>query len=274
MKLYKLDDIPPRAGEQVFKTSPVGKLIWLAVFSAVAIASLVEAVRGGIHADRWNVPSAFLYFIALLFGLITWYAYSVLRASLKPTNWLFRCDSNGVLINFRSYLNWRLPAGDVHAVGFDYSEIASARIIKHNNSPQTAHRTYLALGLAHPDTAALETQLQAERDLAPDGIVITCDYPVSVLPDGTIEIWWDRGVSPSVAKAIQYLGQHVQIAAAESRIIDLVHRRNQTPEQEKGKIVELLKNGDRMGAIELTRQVYSYNLTQAQDYVDKLQPGN
>jgi hypothetical protein len=56
MKFYKLDDIPPRSNDQVFKASPTGKCIALVVFSAVGIASLWTAIHGGIELNRQHTP--------------------------------------------------------------------------------------------------------------------------------------------------------------------------------------------------------------------------
>ena len=200
MKFYKMEDIVPRSDDVVFKTSPTGKCIWLAVFSALGIASLIEGIHGGVHEGRTNLPAALFYILAVILGLCGWYCFTTFRASLKPTNWLLRCTDSGVIINYRSYLNWRFPAGDVQAVGLDYSEIAWARTMKekritpsmdNRGASQSQTLIYLDFCLANADTTALEANLQRERDLAPDGMVTTCDYPVSVLPGGMIELRWN-----------------------------------------------------------------------------------
>jgi len=221
--------------------------------------------------------------VTALCGLAAWYCFSVFRASLKPTNWLLRCSSTGVLIKYRTYLNWRFPTDDVQVVALDYSEIAWARTVKEKRitpsmdshaSSQVQFLTYLDFGLTNPDTSALEANLQRERSLSPDGMVTTRDYPVSVSPGGIIELRWSGGISPSVTKAIQYLGQHVKIAAVEKRSTDLVHHRDLTPEQERGKIIELAQSGDEIGAVKLAQQVYGYSLTEAHDFVEKLMGEN
>jgi len=279
MKFYKLEDVVPSSDERVFKASPVGRCVYLIVFSALALASLLTAIHGGFHHDRTQIPSTFFYMIAVVLALCAWYAFSVFRASLKPTNWLLRCSSSGVIIKYRSYLNWRFPTDDVQAVGLDYSEIAWARTVKEKRftpsmdskgGTEVHFLTYLDLGLKNPDTSALEANLQRERSLSPDGMVTTRDYPVSVSTGGIIELRWTGGISPSDAEAIKYLSQHVQINTAEKRTTDLVHHRNLTPEQERGKIIELAQSGDRIGAVQLTREIYGYSLTEANDFVDKL----
>ena len=279
MKFYKLDDVVPSNDEQVFKASPVGKCIYLTVFSALSLASLLTAIHGGIHYDRTNIPSTLFYIIAVVLALCAWYAFSVFRASLKPANWLLRCNRSGVIIKYRSFLNWRFPTDDVQAVGLDYSEIAWARTVKEKRytpsmdskgGTEVHFLTYLDLGLKNPDTSALEANLQRERSLSPDGMVTTRDYPVSVSPGGIIELRWTGGISPSVGDAIKYLSQHIKIATAETRKTDLTYHRDLTPDQQRGKIIELAKSGDRIGAVKLTREFYGYSLAEADDFVDKL----
>jgi len=279
MKFYKLDDVPPRSDDMVFKASPIGKCVALVVFSALTIASLYYAFRGGIDLNRQHISPVLFYIATVTFGLFGWYAFAVFRASLKPTNWLLRCSTSGVLIKYRSFYNWRFPSDDVQVIGLDYSEIAWARTVKEKRlSPnmdgkggaQIQFLTYLDLGLTNTDNSALEANLQRERSLSPDGMVTTRDYPVSVSPGGIIELRWSGGISPSVGKAIQCLGQRVKITTAEKRTTDLVHHRDLTPEQERGKIVELAKSGDEIGAVKLAQQVYGYSLTEAHDFVEKL----
>jgi hypothetical protein len=281
MKFYKLDEIATRSDDQVFKTSPIGKGIALFIFSALALGCLGLAIRGGIAHDRVHVPSVFLYCSAAFLGLFVWIAYAAFRASLRPSNWLLRCNSTGIIIKYRSYLNWHLPADDPQAVGFDYAEIAWVRSVKekrltpdmqHNNTTQIAFLTYLDFCLStKTDLSALEAKLQAERSFSPEGFLISRDYPVGLSKDGMLELRWNGGISPSAKKAIDYLKQYVQVVAAESRTVDLVHRRNLPPEQERGKIIELLKSGDELGAVKLTREIYGYSLSEAHDFVEKLQ---
>ncbi len=149
----------------------------------------------------------------------------LVSASLQPTNWLLRCNNNGLIIHYRSFLNWRCPTESVQAVGFDYAEIAWARTVKErraspglgdNRGTQTQQLTFLDLCLINTDTSALEKYLQQEENLTPEGIMISRDYPVQVLPGGVVELRW-TGIKPSSRKAIQFLGRHIKIAGADSR---------------------------------------------------------
>jgi hypothetical protein len=126
------------------------------------------------------------------------------------------------------------------------------------------------LGLANPDTAQLEANLQVERNLRPNGRMVVMDFPVQVRPGGVVQICWKGGIRPSAKKALEVLGQRVKILDLEHRVTDLTYRRGANPDDEKAKILALAQSGDEMGAVKLAQQAYGYNLTQAHEFVAKV----
>jgi hypothetical protein len=269
MRFYKLDEIPVEQDEQVFKVSPVDKAIATVIFFGIAITSLVAAITKWI--PHGTSPIMF-YVVAAVFGLIALLPLGMFRASVRPSNWLFRCRREGIIIKYRAYENWRLPADTAQAVGFDYGEIASVKIVKEwrktpsmsdHDGSQISHLTYVELNLVNTDTSDLEAHLSAETNLRPDGIMVTLDYPVQVLPGGIVDIRWNGGVRPSVHKAVAILGQRVKILEKESRKVDLTYHRNAKPEDERATILKLAKSGDEMAAVKLAREAYGYSLTEA-----------
>jgi hypothetical protein len=234
------------------------------------------AVRN-IH-PRGMTPGG-LYFFAVVLGLAGIIPYKLFRASLKPDNWLLRITPACILVKYRAYENWRLPADDIQIVAFDYSEIASARLVKeHRTSPSGGTRggteisflTYIDLGLVNPNTTELETNLQAERKKRKDGVMIFLDYHVQVLSKGIVEIMWNGGISPSEKKALSILGQYIQILEPEHRKTNLTYNRNLSPAEAGERIVALAKSGDQIAATKLAQRVYGYTLSEASDFVDKL----
>ena len=109
------------------KVSPTASFVWLILFSGIAGALLLLGIRGGKIYGLNLPPVFFTYLGAATFGLFGWFALGQFRACVKPTNWLLRCHGSGVIIKYRSFQNWRFPAENIQAVGFDYSEIAWAR---------------------------------------------------------------------------------------------------------------------------------------------------
>jgi hypothetical protein len=288
MKFYRLSEIPIWSDDQVFKVSPTGPFIWLTAFSVVAIVLLALGIDGGRRIPAARPLPVFLDYIgAMAFGFFGWMVSCQLRTCLKPTNWLLRCHGSGIIIKYRSYWNWRFPAQDIQAVGFDYSEIAWVRKMEEKHIvqglDQTRERqklTCLDFCLHHPDTAALQTHLQAEQRAKFQGKWTTSavlDYPVEVLPEGIIRLRWRKSgqcaLSPSLARALQYPGHHVTIASPDSMKVDLTHQPGRPPREEDAKILKLAQSGDRIAAIELARLTYGSTLTEAVALVEKLQSG-
>jgi hypothetical protein len=288
MKFYRLGEIPIRSDDQVFKASPTGALIGFIVYSGIGIALLLLGISGA-KIYGLNLPSGlFFYGGAAIFGLLGWAAWGQFRARVKPTNWLLRCNSSGVIIKYRSFENWRFPAEDVQAVGFDYSEIAEIRMVREqrtapglggNRNKQIQDLTCLDFCLANADTSALEAHLQAEQKAEPPGRFKTIfrDYPVEVLPGGIVQLRWSISggykINPSPRKAIEYLSRHVKTAVADSTKVDLTYQSNLSPEEGDAKILKLAKSGDKTGAVKLTRQIYGSTLSEAVAFVEKLQSG-
>ena len=278
MRFYKLDEVPISRDDVVFKESPVLTAVWAVIFFGIAGGALYLGITKW-HPSSGSMSPGAPYFIAGVFALIGLFPLGMFRASLKPTNWLLRYQLSGLVLKYRGFENWKLPADKLQAVGFEYGEIAWAKLVKEHRKTlstdgkggtETMFLTYIDLGLAKPDTAELEANLQAERNLRPDGRMVVLDYPVRVLPGGIVGIRWGSGIRPSARKALAVLGQRVKILETEHRQIDLTYRRGANPEEEKAKILALAKSGNEMAAAKLAQLVYGYDLTQATNFVDKL----
>jgi hypothetical protein len=279
MRFYKLDEVPISRDDVVFKESPLRSAIAAVLFLAVAVATLGCAIAKWPH----GAPVAFLYVFGAFFALFALGAVFNFRATLKPTNWLLRCQIGAVFIHYRAYENWRLPGDTPQVVGLEYGEIAWARLVKEQRkSPSTDGKggtqfqwfTYIDFGMTNPKLAELEANLQAERGLRPNtGMkVVTLDYPVQVLPGGIVEIRWNAGMRPSAKKALAVIGQRVKILETEHRKTDLTHHAGANPEEEKAKIIALARSGDHFAAVKLAQQAYGYNLNQAHEFVNGLVP--
>jgi hypothetical protein len=276
MRFYKLDQVTVSRDDQVFKASPTFQTIGLLITSGICLTLLVFAIRGGI---RHGPPTFFYCVFAGMIGMFVLYGYGSLRASRKPTNWLLRCQGGGLLIHYRSFRNWRFPADTPQVVGWGYPEIAWVRVAKERrivpsmsaqgNSSETRFVTYVELGLVNPDTTELEKYLSADRNLSTGVGTVVEEYPMQVLPGGIVQMSWG-GMHPSAHQAVECLGRHVKIAETDHRVVDLVHHSNRPPEEERQKILQLVRSGDVLSAVTMARQVYGYTLTEAHEFVEKL----
>lgn len=277
MKFYTLKEAPTARDDVVFKASPFAALVGVFVFLVFAVALFVLGIRGGIHGPRVHFPAPLAYWIGGLCALIALFCLASFRARLKRSNWLLRCNQSGILVKYRYYGNWRMPADDVQVVGLDYAEIAWARKTNDERTTfglsgekQTHWLSFLDLCLVKPDTSELQARLDAERHR--EWSVRVLLYPVEVLPDGIVRVSWKGcGGGRNPDAALRYLGRFVRIADPVSGRTDLTTPSiTLTAEEQDARIKKLLQSGDRMGAIKLTREVYDCSLSDAVAYVEKL----
>ena len=121
MRQLRLQDVEIGRNDRVFRHARVRALIvWLAGFAG-ATAFLLHA-----YTAKWP-PGYFFGPFLLLFLLLT---LKMVTARFHPSNWLVRMNETGIYVQYRSYLNYQLPADDPSVVFFFFGEIASARLIK------------------------------------------------------------------------------------------------------------------------------------------------
>ena len=114
MRLLSLQDVEIGRNDRVYRHARVRALIvWLAGFAATT-ALFVHAYMG-----KWPPGYLFGSFL-LLFLLVT---LRMLTARFHPSNWLVRMNETGIYVQYRSYLNYELPAHDPSVVFFSLGEI-------------------------------------------------------------------------------------------------------------------------------------------------------
>src|SRR5579859_3054926 len=166
MRLLRLDEVEVGATDRVFRHARLPALVlWLAAFCGTA-AMLLNAFAGNWKPGYVFGPVALL-FLLLFLRFVT--------ARFHPTNWLVRANETGLFAQYRSYLNYQLPADEPSVVFIAYGEIASARLVRervqtpdpsHYGATQTQFLRYIELELSG-DTAPLANALQVERSQKP-----------------------------------------------------------------------------------------------------------
>ena len=102
MKFQTLDEVPVARDDQVFKSSPVTKALGTLLLLGISIACITAQVRGYSPRDLTHGAWIFFAILAALFALIP---FSLFRASLRPTNWLLRCNTRGLFLKYQSHGN-------------------------------------------------------------------------------------------------------------------------------------------------------------------------
>ena len=279
MRLLRLQDVEIGPNDCVFRHSRLRALIvWLAGFAA-ATALFLHAYTG-----KWPPGYLFGSFL-LLFLLLT---LRMVTARFHPSNWLVRMSATGMYVQYRSYLNYQLPADDPAVVFLFFGEIASARLIKERvetpdttkpGATQTHYLRYVELELSG-DPAPLADALQAELgEQAPlekhwygTSSTLYRDYPVAmsapISAPMSVRIHWD--VVPSAQKFLAALRPYTVIADPVSLKQDFTQLKSLSREEQQKQLRELVARGQTVTAIYAASNLYGCSLGEAKQMVDSL----
>lgn len=195
-----------------------------------------------------------------------------------------RLTDHGLFIKFRSYLNFHFPDQDLSVVFISHSEIRSARFIlqKHEvpnrddgGRPTTTARTqkWVELELAS-ESKKLADALTGERAHALDGKNlgrISSRYhhlPVRLAAPDRLQIEW--GVVPNARNFLDTLTRHTLVRPSAPNSKDFVNLEELSRDKQETRLLELAESGDKIAAITVARRLYSYDLTQAKEFIEGL----
>jgi hypothetical protein len=275
MRLLRLHDVEIGPNDCVFRHSRLRALIvWLAGFAA-ATALFLHAYTG-----KWPPGYLFGSFL-LLFLLLT---LRMVTARFHPSNWLVRMSATGMYVQYRSYLNYQLPADDPAVVFLFFGEIASARLVKERvetpdttkpGATQTQYLRYVELELSG-DPAPLADALRAELgEQAPSekhwygtSSTLYRDYPVTMSAAATVRIHWD--VVPGAQEFLEALRPYTVIADPVSLKQDFTQLKSLSREEQQKQLRELVARGQTVTAIYAASNLYGCSLGEAKQMVDSL----
>src|ERR1700722_9840620 len=273
MRLLRLQDVEIAPRDRVFRHSRMRALIdWLAGFAATA------ALFFNAYTRKWPPGYLFGSFL-LLFVLLT---LRMVTARFHPSNWLVRMNETGIYVQYRSYLNYQLPADDPSVVFFSPGEIASARLVKERvetpdpakpGATQTQYLRYIEIELSG-DTALLADALNAERgEQAPlekrwygTSSTLYRDYPVTMTAPMFLRIRWD--VVPGAHKFLDALRPYMVIADPVSLTQDFTHLKSLNREDQQKQLRELAARGQTITAIYAASKLYGCSLGEAKKLVE------
>lgn len=276
MRLLRLQDVEIGPRDRVFRHSRLRALIvWLAGFGATS-AFFYHA-----YVAKWP-PGYFFGSFLVLFLLAT---LRMVTARFHPSNWLVRMNETGIYVQFRSYLNYDLPAEDASIVFVSLEEIASARKVKERvETPdfakpgvtQTQYLRYVELELSG-DSTPLADALQVELGERPPmkrrwyggrSSTLYRDYPVTMSAPTLFRIHWD--VVPGAQKFLDALRPYTVIADPVSLTQEFTHLKSLSREEQQKQLRELVARGQTITAVYAARTLYACSLGEAKAMVDSL----
>jgi len=265
VRLLRLDQVEARAADRVYRHRRIlAAACWLA-----ALAGAAAMLRGAV-AGTWKPGYIFAPFLIVFLMLTRGFVTARFRAS----NWLVRAGDTGINVQYRSYLNFRLPADTPSVVFIPYAEIASARLVRERvttpdpsgqNRTQTQFLRYVELEL-RGDTRPLADALESER--LQKAALLFRDQPVTLNTPPYLRIHWD--VVPRAKEFLDLLRSHATIAAPVSVTEDFAHLQRASREQQQERIRALALRGQVVDAIYLAAKVQGCDLAEAKRMVDRL----
>src|SRR5579864_5269652 len=272
MRLLRLSDVETSSRDRIFYHSRTQAL--LVVLIVVFTAAALHALAARFHqADYLAVTELLL--LVLMRKFIT--------ARFRPSNWLVRMNDLGLFIQFRSYLNYHLPAADLTVVFFPYQEIRSARLIRERvevpdaqGHTSTQFLRYIELELGG-DTGPLADALQAETgERAPNekhwygsSSTLYEDHPVRMASPPFLQLRWQ--VVPGPRKFLEAIRPWATIADPVSMSQDFAHLQGLSRDDQQKQLRELAQRGETIAAIYTARKLYRCSLAEARAMVEGFQ---
>ena len=274
MRLLRSADVDMNPNDRVYSHSRALALIPVLVVLGVVGWVISHAFTAG-WKPGYYIAAAILLFFDLLRGYIT--------ARFRPSNWLVRANDQGMFIQFRSYLNYHLPADDLTVVFISYQEIRSALLVREkvtvpdpaNNASTTEYLRYVELELAG-DLAPLANALEAEEvEKAPtekrwygNSSTLYQGYPVRMSSPPFLRLRWD--VIPGAKKFLQALRPYTAIADPVSLKQDFTRLEGLSREEQEHRLREMVSRGESIAATYTAQKLYGCGLGDAKTIVDGL----
>lgn len=266
-----LDPSPrrPPGIQRTFGASSAAILVWLLVglASAAGFGFVARIAKGTFHGTTWVLAGPILLACGAALLLVLLFGVGAFRASLRESNWILGVTRDGLFLNVRSYLNAAPePERTVAFIGF--SEIASARKtverwdVDLGGGSTTQDHAFLELALPGVDTAPLAEIVRLEAARVPQersflGVRVRTkvhDRPVFVEEPGIVRVRWKRGM----------------LSTLEGRV-RIEPRQTVRREPDGTSLLDLVRRGDRMTAIQAARRGTVRSLAEARNLVEEVE---
>src|SRR5438045_5409727 len=273
MRLLRLADVEQSRNDRVFSYSRITASLLATIAIAAGVALLLRAYSANWKAGYY-LAAVIILFAALLKTFVT--------ARFRPSNWLVRMTDLGIFIQFRSYLNYHLPADDLTVVFLSFGEICSARFVREraqvsdaegNPTTQTLRHVELELaGDVGPLATALETELVEKAPTVKHwygrSSTLYEDHPVQMQSPPFLRLRWQA--VPGAHKFLDALSSYTTISDPVLISQDFTHLESLTPEEQRKRLRDLAQRGETISAIYLAPRLYGFGLEEAREKINAL----
>lgn len=273
MRLLCLADADISSRDRVFRYS----LVTASIVACVVIAGTADLLYRAYSA-HWK----FGYYFAAVILFFLFLMRRFIAARFRPSNWLVRVNDLGIFVQFRSYLNYHLPADDLTVVFIGYQEIRSARLIHERvqvpdmqGRTSTQFRRYVELELggnldelSRALDAELTEKAPTEKRWYGSTSTLYQDHPAQLEPPPFLRLRWQ--VFPGTHQFLDLLRPYTTIADTVSIKQDYSNLQGLSREEQQKRLRELDQGGETIAAIYLARRTYGCGLQEAKQMVEGL----
>ncbi len=227
--------------------------------------------------------------LAALIGFVAGLMFlSSALAAIRSSNWTLMATEQGLYVNLRSYTDWRLPADDAVVLFIPKREIRKFRFVHRKNriigdkdSPTDTELTkdaYLEIQLHGTDLTAIADCLKAEKlKMVPTRITgVTARAKGAAVhigeETGILRLDWSTRktrLTPElkdVEAALLNLYQMTTVQEPDEAPIDTLN-----PDDQKARLLDMVRRGDKIDATLLARRLYGFSLTEANRFLGDLE---
>jgi hypothetical protein len=281
LRFFTVDEAHSRPYRAEFRYPLIWTAIALALTIVLAVAAIIGATR--LWSESW-LGAGILGWLSLWFLIFFFILRSVLRARLRPTNWLVRVTDDGLLVKFRSYLNYHFASDDKIVLHLSFSDVEWIREHKvqrtipggAGTNPETSRQRYVELKVNEALAEELERHLAQERlrkgPMRPkwrgNGYSFSRHYPLQIVEKELVRIEW--GVRPRIGEFLNQIQPYIAVRQGARTSIDFRELESVSRAEQEARLVELVETGDRMKAVRAARHLYKMNLTEAVRFVEDL----
>jgi len=276
MRLLRLSEVETSPSDRIFCYSQARVMVMVFVALGASVWLVFHAFTTGWKLGYYLAASTVAFLVLL---------QRFINARFRPSNWLVRLNDLGVFIQFRSYLNYHLPAEDLTVAFVSYGEIRFARLVREKvtvpdmeggSGTETRYLRYVELELAG-DVAPLAKALEAEiTEKAPmqkrwygRSSTLYQDHPVRMQSQPFLQLRWQ--VVPRTQKFLQALRPYTTITDPVSISQDFTNLQSQTREEQQQRLRDLAQGGESFAAIAMARKLYGCELSEAKEMVEGLE---
>ncbi len=240
--------------------------------AAIALAFAAAGMASAWFAAQAEFPPG--WWIAGVIAVMLLVTRRMVTARYQPTNWLARVGPSGVYLQYRSYLNHRLPPQDRTVVFLPFAEIRAARRVSEtrrtpdsDGGTVTRRLTWAELRL-QGDLTALREALAEEHRRRPARGGLWLDYPLRITAEAALQVRWD--VTPGVERFLQALGSHAIVEPSRVTNTDFDWIDSLSAQDQRLRLIDLVQAGDSLTAIRLARKIHGFSLAESKDFVESL----